>query len=66
MDDAEYYEKMRNRNLNRNYIASKKTRSVKNINSSKSDFKNWATTQGREDAEMLYERKYDQDQDGNY
>lgn len=59
MDDDEYYEKMRNRNLNRSFVLPKKKKSAQNVKDAKSDFKNWETTQGREDAEMLYERKHE-------
>lgn len=61
MDDNEYYEKMRNRNLNRGFTIPKRKNSVsKNVKDAKSDFKDWSTTQGREDAEMLYERKHEE------
>ena len=105
MDDEEYYEKMRNRNLNRSSFLPKKNsysnklqgksaaetgknvastgagkinsaeneeiKSAQNeekksiykndekIKNTQSDFKKWSITQGREDAEMLYEREHE-------
>lgn len=50
MDDEEYYSKIRNYNLNRSPILSKK----------KSKYSKWKIEQGREDAEMLAEKTSDE------
>lgn len=50
MDDEEYYSKIRNYNLNRSPILSKK----------KSKYSKWKIAQGREDAEMLAEKTSDE------
>ena len=51
MDDNEYYEKMRKRNLNRD--TSWLPKKVQN------DYSKWRVEQGREDAEMLLEKNTD-------
>lgn len=50
MDDNEYYSLMRKQNFHRTAI---------NISKNKSDYKKWEINQGREDAEMLEEKKND-------
>ncbi len=47
MDDEEYYEKMRNHNLNKIKISHL---------TKKSKYSTWKINQGREDAEMLQEK----------
>ncbi|MBP5251484.1 MAG: hypothetical protein J6Z17_03615 [Treponema sp.] len=51
MDDNEYYEKMRKRNLNRDtsWLPKKVQK----------DYSKWRVEQGREDAEMLLEKSQD-------
>ncbi|MBQ5998485.1 MAG: hypothetical protein IJL70_03340 [Treponema sp.] len=56
MDDAEYYNLMRNQNFHHTQISRK---------SKNSDYKKWETFQGREDADMLVEKKIDDTQDEN-
>lgn len=61
MDDEEYYRKMRDRNLNRGFTVPGKKKNVKkSLKESQSDFVQWKITQGREDAEMLYERSHNE------
>ena len=48
MDDYEYYSLMRKQNFHHTQISGTKK---------KSDYKKWASFQGREDAEMLVEKK---------
>lgn len=50
MDDNEYYSLMRKQNFHRTDI---------NIAKTKSDYRKWEINQGREDAEMLEEKKAD-------
>lgn len=56
MDDNEYYEKMRNRNLNRDtsWIPKKEK---------KPDYSKWRVSEGREDAEMLVEKNTPDEED---
>lgn len=48
MDDTEYYSLMRKQNFHHTQICK---------NKKKSDYKKWTSFQGREDAEMLVEKK---------
>ena len=48
MDDYEYYSLMRKQNFHHTQISGA---------NKKSDYKKWASFQGREDAEMLVEKK---------
>lgn len=50
MDDNEYYSLMRKQNFHRTAIK---------ISKNKSDYKKWEINKGREDAEMLEEKKND-------
>lgn len=57
MDDSEYYEKMRNHNLNRNANLLRKKSPSTTSNNANRKYTEWKNLQGREDAEMLVEKE---------